>query len=152
MVDMAGGRSAYRERVYCYELYHQLRMIWPERSHYILNGELDKRSHPIFQAIGINNIKPDLLIHKYESMQHNYCALEVKCEGAKSIDVHKDLRTLYLLRKRAGYQRSIYLLIGRNLSSTLTKVKNIIRASSESLDIEVWIHTNANTPAQQIQI
>lgn len=152
MAEMAGDRSAYRERVYCYELYHQLRAIWPKHSHCVLNGELDKRSHPIFQAIGINGIKPDLLVHEPGSMHQNYCAVEVKCEGAKSADIRKDITTLSLLRKKADYQRSIYLLIGRDLSSTLVRVKNVVLAFSDPLDIEIWVHTDANTPAQQIQI
>ena len=27
----------YRERVYCYELYHQIRTLWPEGSQYSLS-------------------------------------------------------------------------------------------------------------------
>jgi len=151
MAEMAGGRSAYRERVYCYELYHQLRAIWPKHTCCVLNGELDKRSHPILQTIGISSVKPDLLVHKQGSMHHNYCAVEVKCEGAKNIDIHKDLNTLYLLYKRAAYRRVVYLLFGYDLASTLSRVRNIARAWPEPLDIELWIHAEPGAPAQQIQ-
>nr|WP_298724321.1 hypothetical protein [uncultured Steroidobacter sp.] len=32
----------YRERVYCYELYHQIRKYWAEDTRYTLAGEVDK--------------------------------------------------------------------------------------------------------------
>lgn len=38
-----GGEAQLRERVYCYELYHQLRCLWPHGCEYALNGEVDKR-------------------------------------------------------------------------------------------------------------
>ena len=37
----------YRERVYCYELYHQLRLLLGDDFPYKLDGELDKKSHRI---------------------------------------------------------------------------------------------------------
>ncbi len=41
-----GGIPVFRERVYCYELYHQMRSRWPPRSQcrYLLNGEVDTPS------------------------------------------------------------------------------------------------------------
>lgn len=47
-----GGEGQYRERVYCYELYHQMRSRWPSPCDYSLNGEVDKRGHPIIAALG----------------------------------------------------------------------------------------------------
>ena len=44
------ANPVYRERVYCYELYHQMRCRWPERCAFILNGELDKQQHPDFEG------------------------------------------------------------------------------------------------------
>lgn len=35
----------YRERVYCYELYHQLRCMLGDCFPYKLNGEVDKSGH-----------------------------------------------------------------------------------------------------------
>lgn len=34
----------YRERVYCYELYHQLRLYWPTNTQYEIGGEVDNSS------------------------------------------------------------------------------------------------------------
>ena len=40
----------FRERVYCYELYHQLRVLMPDDFPYSLGGEVDKRAHPVMTA------------------------------------------------------------------------------------------------------
>jgi hypothetical protein len=40
------NQSMYRENVYCYELYHQLRASLGNDFPYILSGEVDKASHP----------------------------------------------------------------------------------------------------------
>jgi hypothetical protein len=44
-LSIHGGVPAYRERVYCYELYHQMRALWPEGCPFWLNGEVDKAAH-----------------------------------------------------------------------------------------------------------
>ena len=42
----SGSVEQYRERVYAYELYHQLRMRWPDRWPYWLGGE-----HTLVRAV-----------------------------------------------------------------------------------------------------
>ena len=49
LLSLHGADPIYRERVYCYELYHQLRCLWPAETPYRLNGEVDKRNHHIFR-------------------------------------------------------------------------------------------------------
>src|SRR6266568_1457380 len=70
-----GADPVYRERVYCYELYHQMRLRWPPGSPYRLNGEVDKRSHPYFADGG--SPKPDLLVHE-PGTGRNHAVFEVK--------------------------------------------------------------------------
>lgn len=45
LLPIHGADPVHRERVYCYELYHQMRLRWPA-THYRLNGEIDKGDHP----------------------------------------------------------------------------------------------------------
>ena len=45
------GDPVYRERVYCYELYHRMRERWPYPCEYFLSGEVDKGGHPYFQEL-----------------------------------------------------------------------------------------------------
>jgi len=57
---IAGGDPVYRERVYCYELYHRMRCLWPVETGFRLNGEVDKSAHPILGAMGLAGLaKPD---------------------------------------------------------------------------------------------
>lgn len=43
---VAGGGDVWRERVYAYELYHQLRVAF-EPTGLVMHGEMDKASHPV---------------------------------------------------------------------------------------------------------
>ena len=62
LLPIHGADPVYRERVYCYELYHQMRLRWPDGCVYRLNGEVDKMGHPYFQDAAAP--KPDLLVHQ----------------------------------------------------------------------------------------
>lgn len=77
-LNVAGSaKQIYRERVYCYELYHQLRCVLGDSSLYELNGEVDKAGHPIIQkALGAK--KPDLIVHVQGKMAKNLAVIEVK--------------------------------------------------------------------------
>ena len=79
VADQNGGEPIiqYRERVYSYELYHQLRLAWPNWD-YSLGGEVDKRKHPIIHGQDLDNAKPDLLIHVPGTMDRNLVVVEIK--------------------------------------------------------------------------
>ena len=76
----------YRERVYCYELCHQLRMLLDEDAElkgYVLGGEIDKVGHAV-----IRRCAPDFVFHKPGGMENNLVIVEVKpirgdIEGAR---------------------------------------------------------------------
>jgi hypothetical protein len=82
LLSIDGGDSVYRERVYCYELYHQMRVRWPTSTIYYLNGEVDKAAHPILRGLGIRLSKPDLLVHRPGDMSGNHAVIEVKASNA----------------------------------------------------------------------
>lgn len=101
-------RRIYRERVYCYELYHQWRCRWERRFRYSLNGELDKQGHSVIK----DGVKPDFLVHIPGGMK-NLLALEVKTKLACRNDMIKDLRKLTRLRRGpAEYYASYFLIYG----------------------------------------
>ena len=52
----------YRERVYCYELYHQLRNALGDNFAYKLHGEVDKAGHPIIHR---NNVQVPIRKSKF---------------------------------------------------------------------------------------
>ena len=65
-----------RERVYAYELYHQMRLIQEQkfRSEFTINGEIDKSGHKIIKE----PFNPDFVIHQQGKMGENFCVVELK--------------------------------------------------------------------------
>ena len=106
--------SIYRERVYCYELYHQLRIEMGDDFGFSLSGEVDKRNHPLMRGRDLTNTKPDLLVHTPGDMRGNLVVLEVKPINALRDDIWKDLRTLTAFMQIGGYYQAIYLIYGWN--------------------------------------
>lgn len=144
LLPIHGGNSIYRERVYCYELYHQMRRLWPTESPYRLNGEVDKRAHPYFQ--NGEQPKPDLLVHQ-PGTGENYAVIEVKSCLADARGIRKDLETLALFRNEIGYQRAIYLVYGAEAARTMALVQEIGADTLRDVPIELWLHPAAQMPA-----
>ena len=142
-VDGAG--AVYRERVYCYELYHQMHVRWPEDCPYFLNGEVDKQQHPYFGDGGYP--KPDFLVH-VPGTGNNYAAIEVKPPGATNSDMRKDIGTL--LRFRAWYQRALYLIYGVDPYEALERVAACVDKAAQLDALELWIHPGVGAPAERI--
>ena len=101
----------YRERVYCYELYHRLRQVLPNDYGYRLDGELDKSGHPVIHH-EIGPVKPDFLVHRRGEMNNNLVVVEVKPVTVQKDGLEKDFRTLRDFIIKARYFRSIYLIYG----------------------------------------
>src|SRR6267154_5706632 len=146
LLPVDGGESVFRERVYCYELYHQLRLRWPQHSPYFLNGKVDKQSHPYFQGTG--RPKPDMLVH-VPGTGDNYAALEVKSlQGASSaVRVRKDINTLNLL-KTYGYRHTIYLIYSASSESARECVNLSGADPAEINSIDLWAHEHVGSAAR----
>lgn len=147
----------YRERVYCYELYHQLRVFWPKNSIFTLSGEVDKSGHPLFRDNPLLNTKPDLLIHQPGNMEGNLIVIEVKPVNAKVKGIKKDLETLTAFCKLANYHLAIYLIYGKEEILFRQFIKKIIGLSNREITIDldlikVYWHPYPNEPAQLINL
>lgn len=146
-LNIDGGDPVFRERVYCYELYHQMRKEWPLNSRYFLNGELDKRSHPLLLEVGADYAKPDLLIHTPGAMIGNYAIIEVK-HSTSANGVEKDLKTLDLFVRKVRYHRAIYLIYGPEANARgVERIKAVANRFQELVPIEVWLHSEVGHPA-----
>lgn len=145
-LNIDGGDPKYQERVYCYELYHQMRLRWPKHSPFYLNGEVDKASHPILSTLGAGKAKPDLLVHQPGYMTGNHAIVEVKKQDASNKGIKNDLEKLSLFIKRVKYQRAIYLVYGYSASNVATKVERIYR-QEDLAPVELWIHQKVGEPA-----
>ncbi len=149
-LNIDGGDPVFRERVYCYELYHQLRMKWPAQCPYVLNGEIDKSAHPILSTLGIGHAKPDFLIHTPGDMKGNHAIIEVK-HDLSTAGVQKDLEILNLFVERARYTRAIYLVYGPKANkSGIASVKAIAEKFDNLAPIELWIHDEVGRPATHV--
>jgi hypothetical protein len=145
----------YRERVYCYELYHQLRLQIPGDCPYSLGGEVDKTAHPKIKNMkGIANTTPDLLFHKPGSMAGNLVIIEVKpCTRSKRA-FKDDLNKLSLYLKKARYKQGILLVYGEDNSKleSLAEDKTILIKYNRILNrIKLYWHEIYRRPAIQLE-
>lgn len=150
---LAGSKmEIYRERLYCYELYHQLRNIWPAGSEYQLGGEIDKQGHEIIDS----NVKPDFLVHVPGSMDKNHTIIEVKPICADPGGIKKDLETLTEFRRNVAYGKAIYLIYGDDGTSRITTAiqRHSAQTANNKIDlslIEIWWHKEVSKAAELIR-
>ncbi len=147
----------YRERVYCYELYHQLRLSWRDHDGYSLGGEVDKTHHPIMRGPDIDRVKPDLLVHRPGDMDGNLIVIEVKPVIAKKAGIEKDLRTLTAFLRRGQYHNAVYLVYGdepRALNTFKKRARSLQERDSENRidlnSIALFWHRLSGQPAEQM--
>src|SRR5215472_1547850 len=111
-VPVAGlEESVYRERVYCYELYHQLQNCLPLKFPYVLAGEVNKAGHPIFHET-VGPYKPDFIVHEPRKTSGNLAVVEVKPTITTDTEFREDLRHLRLFLDRVDYFAVVSLVYG----------------------------------------
>jgi hypothetical protein len=110
-LPVAGADAVYRERVYCYELYHQLRSIW-DQFPFSIGGEIDKSGNPHFRGGPYAGAEPDLLVHVPGNMEANLAVVEIKSANAGLGGIREDLRKLNWFCANARYFRGIFLVYG----------------------------------------
>ena len=103
--------AVYRERVYCYELYHHLRCCW-DALPCSLGGEVDKAGHPHFRGGPYAKAKPDVLMHVSGDMDHTLATVEVKPATADTNALRADLQKLTWFCHHAQYFRGLFLIYG----------------------------------------
>ena len=139
-LDVAGFEEPiYRERVYCYELYHQLRCVLGDSLPYKLDGEVDKAGHPIIrQKLGAK--KPDFIVHVPGMMNHNLVVIEVKPVTVKSKmnELREDLKTLKGFLNKAKYYRAIMLIYGDGKSDLPNEIPDEVKKFREGRVLLVW--------------
>jgi mRNA deadenylase 3'-5' endonuclease subunit Ccr4 len=109
-----------RERVYCYELYHQIRCLQEVNKcnyDFDINAEIDKRGHKEIKR----NFNPDMIMHQQGSMKNNYCVIEVK-RRIDSDGIKKDFETITEMIQKYNYKCGIFILAG----DSLEKLKEIL--------------------------
>ena len=138
----------YRERVYCYELYHQMRCIWPPTSPFVLNGEVDKAGHQLMRERGIGSKVPDMLVHTPGNMNGNYAIIEVKSCEASITAILEDLSKISQFIDRAEYKRGIQLIFGQDAITCVNATLRRAPSNMKCHGIEFWVHDTPEEPAR----
>ncbi len=145
-LPIADADSLYRERVYCYELYHQLRRRW-DTFPYSLGGEVDKAGHPHFRRGPYARSKPDLLVHIPGDMDNNLVCVEVKPLTRPVDEFVDDIRKLIWFCENAHYYRGLFLVYGtaddNAMRDNLPGKFHDLFGALEGLDIsriQFWFH------------
>lgn len=101
-----------RERVFCYELYHQMRKLQKQNKHLDLtiNGEINKAGHLVINE----NFDPDFVIHRQGSMGDNHAVIEVKTTKNKR-GIIKDFETIKCMVHCYNYKIGIFLITGTDI-------------------------------------
>lgn len=139
----------YRERVYCYELYHQMRLLWPKDSQFFLNGEVDKMNHEKLAEAGLAGLKPDFLVHIPGNWNGNHIVMEVKSANVSPKGLSQDIHSLNGFMTKGNYGRALLLIFGTPALSS-RKLANLQKRAAKNgitSSIEIWQHTHAGTEA-----
>ena len=144
---VAGAENPiFRERVYCYELYHQLRCTLGDGFPYKLDGEVDKNAHPFIQGAK----KPDFIIHVPGSMEKNLAVIEVKSTDAESNEIKQDIKKLKGFLE-ADYYRAIMLIYGDDSSKVehaRSEIDSLPKAYAERI-LLLW-HKQPKEPVEVV--
>ena len=118
-----------RERVFCYELYHQIRKILEDDHFLTLNGEIDKHGHKKFKQIEQKN--PDFVFHVQGNDQTNAIIMEVKGTLEKK-GLKKDFETIHNFISEHQYHAGVFFLYNHSLKELAYKMKNTLTSFSDS--------------------
>lgn len=141
--------SIYRERVYCYELYHQLRSVWGDMA-FTLSAEVDKAGNPSILDVNIKQAKPDFIVHipGQTGPLANFAVIEVKQVTAQLQGLKKDIRNLLAFRQSQNYRRAIYLFYGKgDMKKVFQKIHRF--REFDISEIEIWWHPSCGQPANK---
>lgn len=108
-----------RERVFCYEFYHQMRSIMGGAQPLILHAEIDKSGHRDFEAEDQRN--PDFVFHVPGEHTRNTLVVEVKGTLDSVAGVLKDFETLEKFITSYGYRAGVFILYNYSLDVLLRR-------------------------------
>ncbi len=151
------GRAtpAIRERVYCYELYHQLRGLLPDaaRFPFTLHGEVDKRGHPVLGE-RLQGRNPDFIVHipGHMGAQANLAVVEVKPCGSFGEPVTKDADALVAFVQEADYFRGVGLVFGGNERRFDDHMRTVFAPAKHLHErLHLYWHTACGERAQRVE-
>lgn len=156
-LPIVDGGFQERERVYCYELYHQLRISLGNDYHYTLGGEVDKKAHPIIYN-HCGGIVPDFLVHTPGHMgpEDNLVIMEVKPIRLAHPDGHilDDIEKIHCMtRIENGYYRGIILVFGEGHDQLKQEIQRYFHSHDlcNPEILKLIFHHQAGHPAEIVE-
>jgi hypothetical protein len=139
--DDSGNFIKYGERIFCYELYHQLRNKIEGKDNDFLGGakiqgEVKKKHLVEFgsflQKIPLEyEYTPDFLVHTPGSAGYHAFIIEVKCmPWVDELEIWFDLAKINEFIERYHYQRGIFL----SVNASLEHLKNLLMRLADGLN------------------
>ena len=115
-------KIVFRERVFCYEFYHQMRRI-QETSRFSINidAEINKSGHEVIEE----DFDPDFVIHKRGSMRKNYAVIEVKM---RLENFRKDFETLCCMINKYNYKCGVFILLNNSYDKFVEKAREKLKS------------------------
>ena len=143
-----------QERVLCYELYHQLRLL-EESGDFdcrpaSFQGELNKQAQELFlrrQAI------PDFLLHEPGTHEHNLAVVEVKRASARWKKIACDVSKLARFAHQLCYKERILLLFnseGEGLDTIRKRIVGSYAGGDTTIDVLFYDVRNGSVDHCQI--
>jgi len=120
-----GQKQIFRERVFCYELYHQMRCLQITNPSFFsinIDPEIDKRGHEIIDE----NINPDFIIHERGTMKKNCAVIEVKV-SLDNDDIVDDFQKLCCMINNYNYIIGVFILINNNYCKFVEKAREKLK-------------------------
>ncbi|MFC0523894.1 hypothetical protein ACFFGV_10025 [Pontibacillus salicampi] len=118
-----------RERVFCYEFYHQMRLIQKnyELDRYILSGEIDKRGHNEIEL----QRNPDFVLHNYGTNENNLIIIEVKIRFDRD-EIKNDFETLTTYVDKYSYRKGCFVLVNYTMQYFIEQY--LLRLNNEGIN------------------
>ena len=154
-MDIFGSsKKIIRERVFCYELYHQIRLCQKKSglNQLTLNAEPDKSGRYDF-----DRENPDFIFHIPGTMDHNDIIIEVKGDLSRIGAIEKDIHTLTNFVRNYEYRKGIYIIYGKCPERVKERIRGIIqildndnkeKLKSIASKIDIFIIDRAQAPVQ----
>jgi hypothetical protein len=112
-----------RERLFCYELYHQMRKLDPNPD-ILIHGEIDKSGHKHFEDEDKKN--PDFVFHVPGTFESNFLVVEVK--GNLDLEgIEKDFRTIATFIESYQYKAGVFILYNHSLNELIRRSGHILK-------------------------
>ncbi len=135
------NKEIIRERMFCYEFYHQMRLKQKPNSPIQIHGEIDKNGYP--KEYNLKRRNPDFIFHQSGNQEKNMVIMEVKGR-IHGPAIKKDFETIthFLNKDGLNYRIGVFVLFNHSQKDLTTSLRstNLENGYCEYAE-RIWIIT-----------